>query len=450
MRAIWRLLVEHRDYRALLAAGLVSRTGDYVLTVGLMYLVYDLTGSTVATAGMLVVSVVPQMLLASPAGVLVDRWDRRRVLVVTLVAHAVTLLPLLAVHGGGTLWLLYAVAGVQAVLELLSVPAEQALVPLLVPPERLVSANALNAQAGSVARLVGAGLGGVAAAWGGIVAVTLVDVASFVAAATLVVLVRGAGRGNPVALTEEVVGGVPWWHEWRAGLRIAAGSRTLRILLAFTVVTAVGEGIMGTLFAPFVLDVLHGGPQGYGLVVGVQAIGGIAGGLLVAGYGDRLRPARLFGWGAAVFGLVDLSLFLYPIAWAHVGPAVVLMIVVGLPGAAVVAGATTLLQHATLDAHRGRVLGTVLALQSAGMLVGAAAAGLLPTLVGGTAGIIAVIAWQGVGYLLFGVLASTVWVPDDQPRPDDEASAAAEQREEHRVGAVPVRPQLDGPGALER
>ena len=141
----------------LLAAGLVSQLGDYVLTVGLMYLVYDLTGSTLATAGMLVVSVLPQVLLASPAGVLVDRWDRRRMLTVAFVAHAVALTPLLAVHGGGTLWLLYVVAGGQSVLELLSVPAERALVPLLVPRERLVSANAMNAQAAAVARLLGAG-----------------------------------------------------------------------------------------------------------------------------------------------------------------------------------------------------------------------------------------------------------------------------------------------------
>src|SRR6478735_11823423 len=106
MRAIWRLLVEHRDYRALLGAGLVSRTGDYVLTVGVMYLVYDLTGSTLATAGALVVAVLPQVLLASPAGVLVDRWDRRRILTVAFLAHAAALTPLLAVHGSGRLWLL--------------------------------------------------------------------------------------------------------------------------------------------------------------------------------------------------------------------------------------------------------------------------------------------------------------------------------------------------------
>ena len=73
MRNIWRVLADHRDYRLLVCAGLVSRLGDYLLSVGLMYLVYERTGSTLATAGMLVAAVLPQVLLASPAGVLVDR-----------------------------------------------------------------------------------------------------------------------------------------------------------------------------------------------------------------------------------------------------------------------------------------------------------------------------------------------------------------------------------------
>ncbi|WP_426566885.1 MFS transporter [Angustibacter sp. McL0619] len=431
MRTIWRLVVDQRDYRLLLSAGLVSQLGDYVLTVGLMYLIYDLTGSTLATAGALVVAVLPQVLLASPAGVLVDRWDRRRILTVAFLAHAAALVPLLAVRGSGTLWLVYLVAAGQSLLELLSVPAERALVPLLVPDERLISANAMNAQAAAVARLVGAGAGGVVAAWGGLTAVTVLDAATFVVAAALVAAVRTPGRSalesasDPPAAEQ-----LAWWHEWRAGLRIAAGNRTLRILIAFTGVTAVGEGVMGTLFAPFVLDVLHGGPQGYGLVVGVQAIGGIAGGLLVAAYGAHWRPARLFAWGAAAFGLIDLTLFLYPLAWAHLAPAVVLMVVVGVPGAAVVAGETTLLQHATQDAHRGRVLGTVMAIQSAGVLLGAALGGTLPALLGGSTGIVAVIAWQGVGYLVFGVLASTVLRP----------SVTTDQRQEHGIGAVPVRP----------
>src|SRR3954470_13434056 len=100
MRALWRLVAGHRDYRLVLAAGLVSGIGDQVLGVGLAFLVYDLTGSTAGRAAILIVSVLPQVLLASAAGVLVDRWDRRRTLVTTYLVQAAVLAPLLVADGG--------------------------------------------------------------------------------------------------------------------------------------------------------------------------------------------------------------------------------------------------------------------------------------------------------------------------------------------------------------
>jgi MFS family permease len=405
VRVLWRLLADQRDYRLLVSAGLVSSLGDYLLGVGLVYLVYDLTGSTLASAGLLVVSVLPQALLASVAGVLVDRWDRRRTLAATLLLQVVVLAPLLVVTDDSRIWLLYVVAAAQSVLEQLSTPAEQALVPHLVPVDRLVSANAVNGQARNLARLVGSGVGGVVAAWGGLPALALVDAATFVAAALLVLAIRPTAAHLTLADPSVEPGApTPWWQEWRAGLSVAARSRVLRVLLLFSALTAVGEGVMGTLFAPFVRDVLHGGPQGYGLVVGIQAVGGIAGGLVVAAVGDRFRPARLLAAASVVFGLVDLAIFLYPLVWVSLVPALVLMAVVGVPGAAVSASFLTLLQRATDDAFRGRVFGTLLGLQSGGVLVGSVLAGWLGGL--GDGALIATIAWQGAGYVLMGVVVA--------------------------------------------
>ena len=395
MRALWRLLADQRDYRLLVSAGLVSSLGDYLLGVGLVYLVYDLTGSTLASAGLLVVSVLPQVLLASAAGVLVDRWDRRRTLATTLLLQVAVLAPLLVVTDESRIWLLYVVAAAQSVLEQLSTPAEQALVPHLVPADRLVSANAVNGQARNVARLVGSGIGGVVAAWGGLPALAVVDAATFVGAALLVLAIRPLAAHRPLPDPSlEPAPPTPWWQEWRAGLAVAAGSPVLRVLLMFSALTAIGEGIMGTLFAPFVRDVLHGGPQGFGLVV--------------ASVGDRFRPARLLAAASVAFGLVDLAIFLYPLAWVSLVPAVVLMVVVGVPGAAVNASLLTLLQRSTDDAYRGRVFGTLLGLQSGGVLVGSLVAGWLGGY--GDGALIATIAWQGAGYVLMGLVVAVTLV----------------------------------------
>lgn len=75
MRATWRLLAARRDLRLVLSAGTISLTGDWVLIIGLIYRVYAVTGSTVASALTMASSVAPQVLLGAVAGVFADRWD---------------------------------------------------------------------------------------------------------------------------------------------------------------------------------------------------------------------------------------------------------------------------------------------------------------------------------------------------------------------------------------
>jgi MFS family permease len=181
----------------------------------------------------------------------------------------------------------------------------------------------------------------------------------------------------------------------------------LRTLMIFALVTSVGEGIMSTLFTPFVEHVLHGSSQEFGLVVAAQAVGGILGGVLAAGFGHRVRAARLLSWGAIVFGLVDLAIFLYPLGYVAVWPAVVGMVVVGLPGALTMAGLITLFQRSTADSHRGRVFGALSALEGVTVLAGTLGAGFLS----GYAGIVPVLAIQGAGYVVAG-LAMLAWLRD--------------------------------------
>src|SRR5215218_4747626 len=126
LRSPLRLLGRAPDLRLLLGAGLVSMTGDWLLAVGLAYSVYALTGSTLASAAVLLSSFVPQVLVGSVAGVFVDRWDRRRTMVVTNLLLAVGLLPLLVVSGTDRIWIVYVVLAVQACLEVFFAPAEQA------------------------------------------------------------------------------------------------------------------------------------------------------------------------------------------------------------------------------------------------------------------------------------------------------------------------------------
>ena len=257
------LLRTHRDLRLLLAAGLVTMTGDWMLSVGLVYTVYDVTGSTLASAVALMAAFVPQVVTGLVAGVFVDRWSRARTMVVGNVLMAVGITPLLLVHGADDIWIVYAVLAANAVLDVFVATADSAMLPLIVPGEGRMTANALNGQVGHVARLVGGAVGGVVAATGGLGAVVVVDAASFLLAALLVQLIRTPTK-PPREVAEDAARGAAaavrraGRSSGVEGASTVRRSRVLKVLVVFSLITAVGEGIMGTLFTPYVKDVLEG------------------------------------------------------------------------------------------------------------------------------------------------------------------------------------------------
>lgn len=407
MKALRRLLAANRDFRLLVSAGLVSMTGDWVLGIGLTYLVYSITGSTLASGAMLLASVLPSILLGSLAGVLVDRWDRRRTMIVTNLLQVAGLVPLLFVHDAGTIWIVYVVAAYQGIVEQFFGPAEQAQIPHLVPDADLIGANGLNSQVRNAARLVGSGAGGVIAAQAGIRGLAVIDAGSFAIAAALLAGIRSRPAGPVPQAADSLAQQSPspgalarLLAEWRDGLAACVQSLSLRVVLTFVAITSVGEGIMGTLFAPFVRDVLHGSGSAYGAIVGIQAVGGIVGGLVVASAGERWSAYALFGFGALVFGSIDLALFLYPLVLSGIVPALVCMLLVGVPGACAIAGLMTTFQTATTDRFRGRVWGAITAAQGCALVIGIGVASWL----GGAVGIVPIIAIQGGGSVVAGLM----------------------------------------------
>jgi len=411
MRAAWLLLGRQRDLRLVLGAGLVSMSGDWILLVGLLYRVYAMTGSTVATGLAVLSASVPPVLVGPVAGMFADRWDRKRTMVVADLLMAAGLLPLLAVHGRGQVWIVFAVLLGVGTVEQFFIPAQQALVPRLVADDQLLAANALNGQVRDVSRLAGSALGGIIAALGGVAAVAVADSASFVASAAVLSLVRTSGR---VAASAQGSGIRAMGRELRDGLRLTTRHRYLRALMIFLLATSVGEGIFSTLKTPFLEHILHVNSQEFGLVSAAQAVGGIAGGLAAVSLSQSVPAERLFCWGAVSFGVVDMAIALYPLGYPAIWPAFALMIVVGFPAALVLAGLMTLFQRHTQDAYRGRVFGAFNSAEGIAMLAG--------TLVGGflsrPLGIIPVFAVQGAGYLIAG-LGMMLWLRDPAGPPRD-------------------------------
>jgi MFS family permease len=395
--------LRQRNFGLLWFGGLISLAGDWMLNVALPIYVYTLTGSALATGGMLVARIIPNLLLGSVAGVFVDRWDRRHTMIVANLLMALALLPLLLVRSAEWLWLVYLVGFVQATIAQFFRPAESALLPQLVAEEQLVAANSLNTLNSNLARLVGPALGGLVAGMAGLPAVILLDVASFLVAVACIALIRGApARAQQATMPAASAAGawVAVWREWLEGLRLVGRERVILTIFVMLAITAVGEGVMSTLFVIFVNRVLGGAALELGWLMSAQAVGGLIGSVLVGAAGRRFSTPHLIGLSAILFGTIDLAIFNYPALIPGIGLGLILFVVVGIPGVGFMTGVNTLLQTGVADQYRGRMFGALGTTEGLLALVGTLLAGAL----GDRFGVVTMLNIQGGGYILAGLL----------------------------------------------
>jgi MFS family permease len=403
-------ILRQRNFALLWLGGLVSFVGDWVLFIALPVYVYDLTGSALATGGMFIAQTAPRLLFGSIAGVFVDRWDRRRTMIVAnLLSASALLLLLLPVRSTADLWLVYLAAFLQASIALFFQPAESALVPILVGEEHLMHANALTALNWELTRLIAPPLGGLVMALFGLGSVIAIDSFSFVFSAAMIALIvlPRAERLRPAAEQHTHVSGA-WravWRELAEGLRLVRRDRLVRALFIITGVAMVAEGIINVLGFPWLKQVLHGDALTRGWMASAQAVGGLVGGLLIGRVSKFLRPAYLIGLSGVVLGLVSLALINVtglPIdASAWLPAALALKLLQGVPIMGLFVSVDTLLQQSVDDRYRGRIFGAYGAVSALTMLIGQAAASLL----GDRVGLVPVLNWMGIMYLLAGICA---------------------------------------------
>jgi MFS family permease len=404
-------LLRQPAFRSLWLAGLVSDAGDWLLFIALPIVVYGQTGSALGTSAAFLAELAPGIVLAPVAGHLADRLDRRSVLLVVSVLQALSLLPLLLVHGRSGLGIVYAVIIVQASLSALFEPAKNALLPTLVAPEMLVGANSLIALNNGLGRLVGGPLGGLLLAAGDLRLIVIADAASFALATALIAATRvprpaldaapppgsppGGSPLRPLTDRNPAVAPAP-----PRPLEVLRDGR-VRAALLVTFVSESAQGIFLVLFILFVARRLGGGSSETGLLRGVQAVGAILGGLVLSAWRPVPRPASLVTWSTLAFGLISLSVWNAPSLTTATGLYVALFIIVGAPGVVAETGLISFLAQAGSEGERGRIFGAFFMVANAGEAVGMIAAGSLT----GALGLTTLLNAQGLLYLAAGALA---------------------------------------------
>lgn len=298
------LLIRNRNYRLLFSAGALTNLGDGVITLALPWLATLMTRDPVAIAAVAAAGRLPWLVFALPAGVIIDRTDRRKLIARADLLRAGIVLAILMLALGtpvpGAVWALAGLAFLLGSAEVLRDNAAQTILPAIVPPADL---EAANGQLWSAEQLTGQFIGpplaglligaGIALPFG-------LDVAALVLAAGLVWLItlppqmRGASRFWP-ALVE----GVGWMRRDRLLLRLALvlGLVNFLYMMAFTIIVLFSQEVLGLSAA------------GHGVLLSVAAVGAVAGSL-----GAPLVVARI-GAQASLF----VALTIWGITYGMIG-----------------------------------------------------------------------------------------------------------------------------------
>jgi len=349
-RRTFASLRNHRNYRLFFAGQLTSVAGTWMQNIGLAWVVVGLAPHSRGLAvGLLTVCRFgPFTLLGLVAGVVTDRFDNRRTVIVTQTIQMVlsALLAALTLLGNIQLWEVYAIAALTGTAIVFDAPSRQNLTFQMVGKDALANAVALNSSLFNIARIFGPAVAGVVIAVAGTGWCFVVNTASFLAVLAALLAMRVGelypleGRRRPTV-----------WRGTREGLAYAHHNLTVQVTLAMMAVFASICFNFNILLPLLAKDTLDAGPRTFGVISAAFGAGALVGALSAAAVANARWRTMLLGAGG--FGVCELLL-----APVHgVAAASALLFVCGVFFTSYTANANASIQLASPDHLRGRVLG---------------------------------------------------------------------------------------------
>jgi MFS family permease len=340
--------LRHRNYRLFFGGQGISLIGTWLTRVAISWLVYRLTHSAVLLGVVGFAGQVPAFVLSPFAGVLIDRWDRRRLLVITQILSMLQSFALAALTLTHTItvWEIVALSLFQGVVNAFDMPGRQAFVVEMVEGRAdLGNAIALNSTMFNGARLIGPSVAGVLIAAVGEGMCFLIDGFSYLAVigSLLAMRIRSERRWSGEG---GVLAGL------REGARFAFGFAPIRAILLLVALT----GFMGmpyTVLMPvFARDILRGGAHTFGFLMGAVGVGALCGALYLASRRTVRGLGRLIPIMATTFGAGLILFSRSHVLWLSLP----LLLVVGFGMMVQTASSNTILQTVVDDDKRGRVM----------------------------------------------------------------------------------------------
>lgn len=351
MSRYWQLLRENPDFTKLWIAHIISLVGDWFNTIALSALVvkYSPGSEGAAISGLLLARFIPPMLVSPFAGVLIDRFDRKTLLIMSnLLRGGVVVLMMTIIGNPDFLWMIYGLTVVQFILSAVFEPGQSALVPALLKPDDLVLGNTIMGVTWSVVLALGAAVGGVVSATMGTTVALMVDALSFVAAALLIWFIRSAPEvEDKPKHAENTTGVIEGVRFLRHHLPVAS------VLLVKFGNTLGNVDTLMTIFATQIFVLGEDGQLSLALMYSTFGFGALIGPLVMNNWND--------GSVTQMRRLIIIGFIFSAIGWLVLGSALSLVMVClalfirGMGGSINWTYSTVIIQKSTPDAYMGRV-----------------------------------------------------------------------------------------------
>jgi predicted MFS family arabinose efflux permease len=371
-----QLLRRNRNYRFMWMGQIVSECGDHFNNVAVLSLAIADTHSGAVISGIMLSRAIPAVAAGPLAGVLLDRFDRRRIMIASDLSRAVIALGFIAAIGYKQTWLLYLLSALLMLASPFFTSGRSAILPSLASEDELHTANSLTQTTGWMTLAVGAYFGGTTVAQFGYQLAFVFNTISFLVSAFCIWRLhseKGHFRAEHKSLNETKV--VRPWHEYREGLRYMASTPLILGIGLIAVGWASGGGAAQVLFTLFSELVFNRGARGLGQLWGTAGIGLLIGGII----GNRLGKKIGFeNYKKTVFFCYLLHGGAY-IVFSQMTNWYLALFFMGLSRASVAVSSvlnwSNLLKHVD-DRYRGRVFSTIETMNWSTMMLSMMVAGI--------------------------------------------------------------------------
>lgn len=341
--------LRHRNYRLFISGQCISLIGTWIQQVAMSWLIYTLTRSPLLMGLIIFASLIPTFLISPFAGVLIDRINKHKVLIIiqTLFMIETFIIAILTLAGVIQVWHIVVLNIIMGITNAFDMPLRQAFVVQLVEgSEDLGNAISLNSSSFNLARLIGPAIAGVLIASFGEGICFLLNSLSYIAVIAALFAMKITAR--PMKKTT----GINVLEEFNEGLKYVIASKPMRDIIIYLAIASLIGMSYPVLMPIFAEEILHGGAQTLGFLMSASGIGALLGALHLAGKESVLGLEKWICIASLMFGLglVGLSFV------NRILISLALLFIIGFGMVVIIAACNTLLQDIVDDDKRGRVM----------------------------------------------------------------------------------------------